>query len=243
MSKYRFCEGCNRVRPIRTGEEYYSICSSCGKLGDMNEPVSNTDELKDCPFCYDPEFPRDESNCVFLAQDKEWWGVVCNYCGASGLQERDKYLAIEAWNNRPIEDALNNRIIELEAEIEKHKQLWVDDVDRLQDRIAIQRGIVENHVIQERVLSEEIATLQESQRWIPVSERLPDAVDKNAGSYQTREIAYRHIGSPIYYQFISYGYLRTDGWVRCRILDEKLDQELYEVTYWKERTYPKESAE
>ena len=138
---------------------------------------------------------------------------------------------------------LNVRITELEAEIEKHKQLWVDDVDRLQDRIAIQRGIVENHVIQERVLSEEIATLKESQRWIPVSDRLPDAVDKNAGSYQTREIAYRHIGSPIYYQFISYGYLRTDGWVRCRILDEKLDQELYEVTYWKERTYPKESAE
>ena len=128
-------------------------------------------------------------------------------------------------------------------------QMLVDDIDSLDEIYKTtmkQSGQIGLNLLKEKdelnnliaELETENAALKESQRWIPVSERLPEVVDINAGSHKTYEIAYRHIGSAEHYQFISYGYLSIYGWMMYIVLDEKLDPEMYEVTYWKERTYP-----
>jgi len=68
------------------------------------------DELKACPFCGSSNTTLDyyEISCP----QELGTIVVCNDCGASAK-------SIVDWNTRPIEDALNARIAELEAENEK----------------------------------------------------------------------------------------------------------------------------
>jgi BMFP domain-containing protein YqiC len=65
------------------------------------------DELKACPFCGSSNTTLDyyEISCP----QELGTIVVCNDCGASAK-------SIVDWNTRPIEDALNARIAELEAE-------------------------------------------------------------------------------------------------------------------------------
>ena len=88
------------------------------------KPEQERGELKPCPFCGEP--------VVF---NKFAEKVVCEDCGAT--------IYSDYWNTRPIEDALNARIAELEA----------------------------------------------AQRWIPVSERLPEekqsvlALDRTGTAY------------------------------------------------------------
>ena len=80
-------------------------------------------ELKPCPFC------GGETELCYSEVD-----TFCRKCNV--MQET------ELWNTRPIEDELNKRIAELEAEID---QLTVhSDIERQDDK------------------------------WIPVSERLPE---------------------------------------------------------------------
>ena len=64
-------------------------------------------ELKPCPFCGEP--------VVF---NKFAEKVVCEDCGAT--------IYSDYWNTRPIEDALNARIAELEAE-----RRWIPVSERL----------------------------------------------------------------------------------------------------------------
>jgi len=64
-------------------------------------------ELKPCPFCGEP--------VVF---NKFAEKVVCEDCGAT--------IYSDYWNTRPIEDALNARIAELEAE-----RRWIPVGERL----------------------------------------------------------------------------------------------------------------
>ena len=66
------------------------------------------DELKACPFCGSSNTTLDyyEISCP----QELGTIVVCNDCGASAK-------SIVDWNTRPIEDALNARIAELEAHI------------------------------------------------------------------------------------------------------------------------------
>ena len=67
-------------------------------------------EIKPCPFCGSSNTTLDyyEISCP----QELGTIVVCNDCGASAK-------SIVDWNTRPIEDALNARIAELEAENEK----------------------------------------------------------------------------------------------------------------------------
>jgi hypothetical protein len=83
-----------------------------------------SEELRPCPFCGSADIRTEP-------------GINLNYCDKCSAEAN-----IEHWNTRPIEDALNKRIAELEAEIE-----------RLTSHSNIER---------------------QDDKWIPVSERLPE---------------------------------------------------------------------
>lgn len=68
-----------------------------------------TNELKPCPFC------GGEAKCI------EYYGlhhVVCFDCHISGRDSQSIETAQEAWNTRPLEDAKDKRIKELEQKLE-----------------------------------------------------------------------------------------------------------------------------
>ena len=64
-------------------------------------------ELKPCPFCGGTKICTEK-------------GINLNYCDNCSAESN-----VEHWNNRPIEDALNARIAELEAEIDKDVDLTI----------------------------------------------------------------------------------------------------------------------
>ena len=66
-------------------------------------------ELKPCPFCGSPAYSYHD-NCIDFA------GVKCDL---GGCVCADILITENNWNTRPIEDALNKRIAELEE-----KQRW-----------------------------------------------------------------------------------------------------------------------
>jgi hypothetical protein len=79
-------------------------------------------ELKPCPFCGSPAYSYHD-NCIDFA------GVKCDL---GGCVCADILITENNWNTRPIEDALNKRIAELEAEIER---LTVhSDIERQDDK-------------------------------------------------------------------------------------------------------------
>lgn len=65
-------------------------------------------ELKPCPFCGGTKICTEK-------------GINLNYCDNCSAESN-----VEHWNNRPIEDALNRRIAELEA-----AQHWIPVEERL----------------------------------------------------------------------------------------------------------------
>jgi len=67
-------------------------------------------ELKKCPFCGSADIRTEP-------------GINLNYCDKCSAEAN-----IEHWNTRPIEDALNKRITELEAE-----RRWIPVSERLPD--------------------------------------------------------------------------------------------------------------
>jgi len=80
-----------------------------------------SEELKPCPFCGEPvEFNK-------FAEK-----VVCEDCGAT--------IYSDYWNTRPIEDALNARIAELEGKID---QLTAHDATERQDDKLPEREVCE----------------------------------------------------------------------------------------------------
>ena len=82
-----------------------------------------SEELRPCPFCKSNNTTLDyyEISCP----QELGTIVVCNDCGASAK-------SIVDWNTRPIEDALNARIAELEAENERLSQLLHDEMSQLE---------------------------------------------------------------------------------------------------------------
>ena len=87
------------------------------------------DELKACPFCGSSNTTLDyyEISCP----QELGTIVVCNDCGASAK-------SIVDWNTRPIEDALNARIAELEAE-----RRWIPVSERLPEKGNLVIGITD----------------------------------------------------------------------------------------------------
>ena len=83
-----------------------------------------SEELRPCLFC-------GEDDDITANLRDGWFYVSCNKCGAlTHMFYRRKSEAIKAWNTRPIEDALNARIAELEAEID---QLTAHDATERKD--------------------------------------------------------------------------------------------------------------
>jgi hypothetical protein len=65
-------------------------------------------EIKPCPFC-----KHFAGFSVILPYEEDPGRVACMFCGAE--------TPFDIWNARPIEDALQARIAELEAEVEELK--------------------------------------------------------------------------------------------------------------------------
>jgi len=104
-------------------------------------------EIKPCPFCGSSNTTLDyyEISCP----QELGTIVVCNDCGASAK-------SIVDWNTRPIEDALNARIAELEAES-----------DQLTARLCQERQ-------DDKSPNDTQTQTFVYGKWIPVGERLPE---------------------------------------------------------------------
>ena len=104
-----------------------------------------SDELKKCPFC--------GSELVIYHSAGDVTVVRCGDCGARVDAPMGLYRnAHAAWNTRPLEDALQARIDDLEGEIEPK-------------RITLESSVLAN-----KELNQRIATLEEQLRWRPVSD-------------------------------------------------------------------------
>ena len=130
-------------------------------------------ELKPCPFC--------GTSVVGIEHDGLYRWVECGNmdCNAAGkvfafltdVGNADHIVA-NNWNTRPIEDALNARIAELEL------------------RLDVYNGNMYDVVVDENAkANKRIAELEAERRWIPVSERLPEekqsvlALDRTGTAY------------------------------------------------------------
>ena len=142
-------------------------------------------ELKPCPFCGSSNTTLDyyEISCP----QELGTIVVCNDCGASAT-------SIVDWNTRPIEDALNARIAELEAENDRLQDAWFLDetvcpdgslrptVSQLLSRIA-ELGAENNRLaelLHNELSSLEIATDLGNKRWIALNKIYEDGEKHNA---------------------------------------------------------------
>ena len=113
-------------------------------------------ELKPCPFCGG----KAVTSTFFDWDDLEYMAIEVNDCDAEVTCENERcingwYLPPEAWNTRPIEDALTARIAELEAENDRLQSGWFRDeticpdgslrptVSQLLSRIAELEGLVD----------------------------------------------------------------------------------------------------
>lgn len=66
-----------------------------------------SEELKPCPFC--------GGDVINVHHGKETYWAMCNGCTSEGAPRGSRAGAAESWNTRPVEDALNARIRELEG--------------------------------------------------------------------------------------------------------------------------------
>ena len=126
-----------------------------------------SEELRPCPFC--GEMPVTENNLVACANKS--CPTYDNYWTDPQI------LTIEQWNTRPVEDALNKRIADLDAEnAELKERVAMLDVTAVYKSLG-EMGYIEqvtNLKAENAALQSRIAELEAAQRWIPVSERLPE---------------------------------------------------------------------
>ena len=121
-------------------------------------------KLKPCPFC--------GKETAEVECDGAFWWVECQSCGATGhvfwfiLNNGNAHrIAIDNWNTRPIEDALNSRIAELEE-----AQRWIPVGERLpeekQNVLALDRTGTAYHWEYSRSLSN--IFVSDYTHWMPL---------------------------------------------------------------------------
>ena len=102
-----------------------------------DEGVEMSEILRPCPFCGESV----ELDYSELPNRKHWF-ITCECCGMmyqSSISQR-KYVKVD-WNNRPIEDALNARIAELELRLDVYNgnmyDVVVDENAKLEAQVVI----------------------------------------------------------------------------------------------------------
>ncbi len=92
-----------------------------------------SDTLKPCPFCDNGSHkPKNSSEVKTVVKNMSY----CPWCGTKSAWYGTKKEAIDAWNTRPIESALQKRIAELEtgiAELESFVAMR-DELDYMLER-------------------------------------------------------------------------------------------------------------
>ena len=107
-----------------------------------------SEELIPCPFCGEQVFTP-------LVASLDDGYTRCISCGAEMQRSR--------WQTRPIEDALNARIAELEMKI-RHNALWQASEDA-EERAHLEKLVPD--------LKKRIAELEKAYRWISTTENPP----------------------------------------------------------------------
>jgi Lar family restriction alleviation protein len=78
------------------------------------------EELKNCPFCGSESLVKQS---ISNGNGGFYRWVHCEDCNANGSWISDNISEIEGWNSRPIEDALQRRIDDLESKLKHWKDL------------------------------------------------------------------------------------------------------------------------
>ena len=154
------------------------------------------------------------------------WIIHCECCGASLSQFRKSGKGEISWNTRPIEDALQSRIAELEKDLSNKE---IEYTDLWDDALALQARIAE---------------LEGERRWIPVGERLPEIEEGDSKEYDV-VITYPRERSVI---VAWWTYNIFDKTHQRRIWTEDQGEFGHEditkyVTHWRERPAPPEVQE
>jgi Lar family restriction alleviation protein len=155
-------------------------------------------ELKPCPFCGGEAF-----YIKIMGNYEKPHEIYCSKCDGAITEGRSEKQVVTNWNTRPIEDALHARIAELEEEN-----------DRLQAAWFVEETICPDGSLRPNVsdLLSRIAELEEAQRWIPVSERLPEDRVTILAAFNNREI----LTAKYYKYYEGFGsvenYWRIEGW-------------------------------
>ena len=95
-----------------------------------------TEELRSCPFCGSTRLRKSDD-----MPNRKYRSVDCRDCLAHWHTIEDGNF--DGWNTRPIEDALNARIAELDAEVTKGHELQ----DAYCDRIAELEAEIERFTV------------------------------------------------------------------------------------------------
>jgi len=121
------------------------------------------------------------SYCKSVPQANTWTlhGITETryFCPNPDCPHSVRTVRLEQWNTRPIEDDLRKRIAELEAEnAELKERVAMLDVTAVYKSLG-EMGYIEqvaNLKAENAAFQSRIAELEAAQRWIPVSERLPE---------------------------------------------------------------------
>jgi hypothetical protein len=172
-------------------------------------------ELKPCPFC--GRKPYERGGYVSCHTEE---------CLANADYHEPAIGSIEDWNTRPIEDALNARIAELEKDLSNKE---IEYTDLWDDALALQSRIAE---------------LEAERRWIPVSEGLPEIEEGDSKEYDVVITYPRESSVTVAW----WTYNIFDKTHQRRIWTEDQGEFGHEditkyVTHWRERPKPPEVQE
>jgi len=119
-----------------------------------------SEELRPCPFCGSEAF-----YIKIMGNYEKPHEIYCSKCDGAITEGRSEKQVVTNWNTRPIEDALQSRIAELEAESERFTVH--SDIERQDDKSP-------NDTQTQTIVYG---------KWIPVSERLPEVYRDGDGEF------------------------------------------------------------